>query len=111
MEPLRGRCDREPREDALSSPTLETTDPRGSPSLAEFLAKRNKALVELDESYVAATVPKAPPEMRLVILHKSRYECTAIAPELRHASRKWLDDRGFKRMTGTPLLPEGVLPL
>lgn len=87
----------------------ENTDPDSSPSLADFLARRNKALEELDESYVTATVPKAPPEMRLTILHKSRYECTAIKPELRHASRAWLAERGYKRMTGTPLLPEGVL--
>ncbi len=88
----------------------ENTNPDSPPSLEEFLARRNKALVELDESYVAATVPKAPSEMRLMILHKSRYEVITIAPELRHASRKWLTERGYSRMTGTPLLPEGELP-
>lgn len=75
-----------------------------------FLAKRNAALASLDESYVARTVPKAPPEMRLMILHKARYECTAMPDELRHASREWLDERRLQRMTGTPLLPIGELP-
>ncbi len=78
--------------------------------LVAFLDARNKALAELDESYVAKMVPKAPPGMRLLILHKSRYECTSIAPELRHESRAWLAEGGYKRMNGTELLPEGELP-
>lgn len=84
--------------------------PSTTPDLATFLAERNAALIALDESYVASTVPKAPPGMRLTILHKSRYEVTNIAPALRHESRKWLAERGLSRMTGTPLLPEGELP-
>jgi hypothetical protein len=79
-------------------------------SLRVFLEERNAALVALDEDYVSRSVPSYPPEMRLLVLHKSRYECTAIAPELRHASRAWLAERGFKRMTGDELLPEGELP-
>lgn len=78
--------------------------------LAAFLAARNAALVALDEEYVAKTIPQAPQRMRLMILHKSRYECTDIAPELRHASRAWLAENGCSRMTQGPLLPEGELP-
>jgi hypothetical protein len=78
--------------------------------LKDFLIDRNAALASLDEEYVARMLPNAPAEMRLLILHKSRYECTAIAPELRHQSRAWLAEHGFGRMTGDPLLPEGELP-
>lgn len=78
--------------------------------MQKFIEKRNAALTSLDESYVADTMPRAPASMRLLILHKSRYECTGIARELRHASRHWLAERGYSRMTGTPLLPEGELP-
>jgi hypothetical protein len=86
------------------------TNSHSTDDLATFLDARNRALTELDELYVAKTIPKAPAAMRLLILHKSRYECTVIAPELRHASRKWLAEHGYKRMTGTELLPEGELP-
>jgi hypothetical protein len=86
------------------------TDAHVSDALRLFLDERNAALIALDESYVARSVPNCPPEMRLLVLHKSRYECTGIAPEYRHASRAWLAERGFKRMTGDELLPEGELP-
>jgi len=79
-------------------------------ALRAFITERNLALIGLDESYVAKTVPKAPAEMRLLILHKSRYECTAMPDNLRNESRAWLAERGYQRMTGTPLLPEGELP-
>jgi hypothetical protein len=78
--------------------------------LKAFLAERNAALIALDESYVAKTVPLAPPEMRLLILHKSRYECTAMPDNLREESRTWLAERGFGRMTGDELLPKGEYP-
>lgn len=47
---------------------------------------------------------------KLLILHKIRYESTDIVPELRHESGAWLRDHEYGRMTGGPLLPEGVLP-
>jgi hypothetical protein len=78
--------------------------------LEQFIAARDWALVTLDESYVAKTVPAAPPSIRLTILHKARYECINIDPQLRHESRAWLAERGLSRMTGTPLLPAGELP-
>lgn len=78
--------------------------------LQNFLTERNEALRTLDEEYVARTLPRVAPGTRLLILHKSRYECTAIDRELRHESRKWLAEHGYKRMTGTELLPEGELP-
>jgi hypothetical protein len=60
-------------------------------------------------------LPKAPPEMRLLILHKSRYECTArscpnspspvarIMPQCRRLH--WLGGAGF------PLLPASVVTI
>lgn len=79
-------------------------------ALKRFLAQRNEALRTLDESFLAMTMPQVKPEMRLLILHKARYETTTIDAKLRHESRAWLAERGFGRMTGAPLLPEGELP-
>lgn len=78
--------------------------------LLQFLAERNQALRKLDENYVARSLPTAPPELRLMILHKARYECTAIEPELRHQSGRWLSERNLSRSTGDPILPDGALP-
>ena len=82
------------------------------PTEAEFTEwreRRDKALIELDENYVFKTCG-APPELRLSILHKARYECTSIPAAYRHASAEWLMERGLSRMTGSPLLPKGELP-
>ena len=46
----------------------------------------------------------------LIALHKARYELLHMPAELRHASGAWLRERGYGRMTGGPLLPEGQLP-
>jgi hypothetical protein len=79
--------------------------------LESFLAARNKALIELDMDYARLMLPKASSdEVRLIALHKARYNCTAIPAEYRHASRKWLAERGYQGMAGQELLPEGELP-
>ena len=79
--------------------------------LEEFLRERNAALIALDENYVARKIPKAPADMRLLILHKSRYCCTAIPNELRHESGRWLRERGYKQMSAEAILPDGELPI
>jgi hypothetical protein len=79
-------------------------------SVEAWVAERDAALIALDESYVAKTMPKANPAIRLLILHKARYEAVNVPAELRHASGKWLRDGGYVRLTGTPVLPEGELP-
>ncbi len=91
-------------------PLADMSGPIDDSALRAFITERNLALIALDENYVARMVPKAPPEMRLLILHKSRYECTAMPANLRNESRAWLAERGYGRMTGDPLLPEGQLP-
>ena len=80
-------------------------------SLKDFLSARNKALIEMDFNYLRSRVTKPmTDEMCELVMHKSRYDCTAIPAELRHASGNWLREKGYNRMTGTPLLPEGELP-
>ncbi len=83
-------------------------------SSADFKAwkeARNKALRDLDMDYARNQMGRpASDEMVLLSLHKARYECTAIEDSYRHDSGKWLRERGYGRMTGTPLLPEGELP-
>lgn len=48
--------------------------------------------------------------VRLMAMHKGRYECTDLDNAARHTSGEWLRQHGYGRMTGDPLLPEGVLP-
>lgn len=84
-------------------------------SLTPFLAwreERNRALRALDIGYARRLMPTATgDDVRLMAMHKARYECTDLEPELRHASADWLRERGFSRMSGDPILPEGQLPI
>lgn len=72
--------------------------------------ERNRILAELDVDAALSWVPGLSREEILVGMHKARYECPDIAPELRHASGEWLRQRGFCRTHGRPLLPFGELP-
>ena len=98
----------------MSQPESVASATRRSDSeLDDFLSERNKALVNLDLDYARTRLPgleKKDDGFVLMVLHKARYECTAIPAELRHDSRAWLDIRGLRRMSGDPLLPEGELP-
>lgn len=78
--------------------------------LADFLAERNKALAKMDMDYAEKMMPKARHEVRLMAMHKARYECTAIAPVLRSESGEWLRNNGLGRLDGSPILPHGELP-
>lgn len=77
------------------------------------IAERNDALRRLDLSWAHEQIPEGGPrpsnEALLVGMHKARYECTDIEPELRHASRDWLELRGFGRRSGLPWPPAGEL--
>lgn len=77
----------------------------------DAIKQRNDALTKLDLEWARRQVPRySDAHVLLMALHKARYECTDIAPELRHASGAWLRERGYHRLTGRPLLPEGELP-
>jgi hypothetical protein len=78
--------------------------------IESFLKERNQAFIELDEGYVFRKMPESRPEIRLMILHKSRYECLQIPTPLRNESAEWLRERGLKRVGGIELLPKGELP-
>lgn len=73
-------------------------------------AARNRALEALDLEEARYAFPDKDDHFLLMMLHKARYECTDIAPQLRHDSGAWLRAHNCGRMTGTPLLPEGQLP-
>ena len=75
----------------------------------EWLTKRDEALIAMDEKYLLKMCG-VPAEIRLSILHKTRYECTSIPSPFRHASGAWLRERGQHRLTGDELLPIGDLP-
>lgn len=75
------------------------------------IVERNKALSELDMEWARRKMPEATNDhIRLLAMHKSRYECLHIDAQLRHDSGKWLKENGYKRMFGMELLPEGELP-
>lgn len=78
--------------------------------IQQWRAARNAALRILDMNYARELMPQASSdEVRLIAMHKARYSCTDIEPELRHASGAWLRERGYGAFEG-PLLPEGELP-
>jgi hypothetical protein len=78
---------------------------------ATTVSERNAALSALDMEYARRIMPDASSDyVRLISMHKARYECTSLPASLRHSSGMWLRQRGLKRMTGDAVLPEGVLP-
>ena len=76
-----------------------------------FAELRNQALRTLDMEYARKTMPAASSdEVRLMAMHKARYEVTSMEPDLRHASRVWLQDRGYARFYDLPWPTDGGLP-
>lgn len=79
--------------------------------LPDWRAERNSALSALDMEWARRTMPDASSDdVRLLAMHKARYECTDLADELRHTSAAFLVERGSTRFNGEPLLPLGLLP-
>lgn len=72
----------------------------------QWKAERNRILRELD----IASAPGTTDDIKLCSLHKARYECTEIDPRLRNDSRKWLEERGFKRLYQMEFSTDGSLP-
>jgi predicted NAD/FAD-binding protein len=79
--------------------------------IEQWRADRNKALMALDIEWARKMMPDARNDhVRLAAMHKGRYECTDLDNAARHTSGEWLRQHGYGRMTGEPLLQEGVLP-
>ena len=78
-------------------------------SFHDEMAERDRALIALDLEYARGLMPATTDDVRLIAMHKARYETTSIPRELRHASGAWLRERSYGRVRG-PLLPEGELP-
>lgn len=78
--------------------------------LQSAIAQRNRAFEMLDMNYARAMLPNSSDEVRLVALHKSRYECCQISDDLRRESEAWLKRRGFSRFKGQPWPADGSLP-
>ena len=72
-------------------------------------AERNAALSTLDLAWARENLPTASDEVLLASMHKARYEIPSISDELRHESRRWLEEQGQSRFGGLPWPPEGVL--
>lgn len=78
--------------------------------LQAMLAERNRALAELDLDYAKKQTGSEDEGVLLLAMHKARYECTALADDLRNFSALWLRGHGYKRFDGSELLPNGELP-
>lgn len=75
------------------------------------MRERDVALAALDMDYARRLMPDvSSDEVRIIAMHKARYETTTMARELRHESGAWLRAHGYGRFGGLPLLPEGELP-
>jgi hypothetical protein len=72
-------------------------------------AERDVALSTLDLAWARENLPSSSDEVLLAGMHKARYEIPSIADELRHESRRWLEERGRSRFGELPWPPEGVL--
>ena len=78
--------------------------------MSDWNEQRNVALTNLDVAWARDYMPGASSdEVRLIAMHKARYECTGLTDDLRHASREWLQQRGYNRLHGA-FLPDGELP-
>ena len=79
--------------------------------MKELILDRDKKLAALDMDWARKMMPLATSdEVRLLSMHKARYECTSIADELRHESRRWIEQRGYHRIGYLPWPPEDQLP-
>lgn len=77
----------------------------------EFIAEINAALESLDMDYARRMMAgHFTDDVRLIGMHKARYESIGCSRESRHASGFWLRARGYSRICGGPILPEGMLP-
>lgn len=75
-----------------------------------YRTERNRIMREMDVAAAQKMFPQMDPESVEVMLHKARYEVVEMGPELRQASRAWLELRGYSRMKMQPWPPAGVLP-
>jgi len=80
-------------------------------TIDQALRNKIKALTTLDMNYARRKMPNVrSDEARLIAMHKTRYECIDIDDDLRHISRRWLQDRKFSRLQYVPWLPDDQLP-
>lgn len=79
-------------------------------SIDKFVSERNAALTTLDMDYGRRMMRGATDDVVLLAMHKARYDCIGIKEALRHQSRAWLEERGYRRIGGLAF-PENRLEL
>lgn len=78
--------------------------------VAVWRKERNAAFLRLDMRWARRNFPECSSDaVRLIALHKARYECVDLPVAARLASKRWLAERGYGGRTG-PLLPGEGLP-
>ena len=79
--------------------------------IARYVTERNCALANMDMEWAEKQMPTvSDPIVREIAMHKARYDCPGVEDYLRHESRIWLKERGYKRLDNLEFLPEGELP-
>jgi hypothetical protein len=77
----------------------------------ERVADRLRALIQLDLEWARKVMPgESADDVRLVAMHRSRYENDQVPREFRIESGAWLLERGLLRANLHPVLPDGKLP-
>lgn len=93
----------------MSATSTDTDEEKQVPSLAQWLAERNRAFETMDMEYARRTMPNATDDVvRIVAMHKARYECTAISDSLRRDSEAFLKSGGYGRCLGLPWPKRGL---
>ena len=73
-------------------------------------AERHAALTALDMAWARKLIPNASSDdVLLAAMHKARYEIPSLPDELRHESRRWLEERSLSRFGKLPWPPAGQL--
>lgn len=76
-------------------------------AVKRYVKERNDALRKLDMEWARKMLPDASSDhVRLMAMHKARYEATGIEKHLRLESQAWLQDHGYGRMCGIAFDPE-----
>ena len=80
-------------------------------SLERDIIERNCALETLNMDWARRIMPEATSdEVRIIAMHKARYECTGVSRRARLESASWLRQKKYKRLDMSQILPEGELP-
>jgi hypothetical protein len=84
---------------------------KDSEEIRRNVQERDDALAVMDMEWARKNMPYATSdEVRIIAMHKARYECTNLSNLTRQQSKDWLSSRGYSRIDGSKFLPDGEFP-